>query len=148
MAADPRTMSDPILIRRLLANAEARGATDLVRQCQRRLYELGGIDYDDELARRLWQAVTAYEETLRAKHGRAQQAGYTRRKIAAKGVVATLTDWALHKGTTPGFDALVDNGMADFTGEYVVVQFADRFEPHVVAAARRRLTDRGVELPG
>jgi len=107
-----------------------------------------GINYDDELTRRLWQAVTAYEETLRTKHGRAQQASYTRRKIAAKGVVATLTDWALHTGTTPGFETLVDNGMADFTGEYIVVQFADRFEPHVVAAARRRLTDRGVRLPG
>jgi hypothetical protein len=147
MAADPSTMNDPELVRRLMINAEARGARDLMAKCQRRLYELAGVAYDDELERRLWQAVAAYEETLRKKHGRAQKASYTRRKIATKGALATLSDWALDTKMTDGFRALVNNGMAEFTGEYVVLEFADRFDPSVVKAAQRRLADSGAKLP-
>jgi hypothetical protein len=147
MAADPSTMDDPIKIRQLMANADARGADTLVAACSRRLYELGGVNVDDPVERRLWQAVAAYEETLRKKHGRAQKASYTRRKIASKGAIATLADWARDTKMTDGFKALVEGGMAEFTGEFVVVEFADRFEPSVVDAARRRLSEHGVKLP-
>lgn len=147
MAADPKAIDDPKRVRQLMVNAQARGETALVQACQRRLYELGGANYDDPVERRLWQAVTAYEETLQVKHGRKQPAAYTRRKIAAKGAIATLTDWALDADVTPGFTALVESGMAEFTGEYVVVEFADRFAPEAVAAARKRLADHGVALP-
>lgn len=147
MAADPTTMTDPKRVQQLMANAEKMGETGLARMCLRRLYELGGIDYDDPVTRRLWQAVTAYEETLRRKHGKSQRASYTRRKIADKGPIATLSDWALDKKVTPGFEALIEAGMAEFTGEYVVVEHASSFDPHVVAAARKRLEDFGVALP-
>lgn len=147
MAADPTTMTDPKLLQRLMANAEARGETGLARMCLRRMYELGGGDHEDPVEKRLWQAVTAYEETLRRKHGKAQRASYTRRKIEAKGPIVTLSDWALDKKVTPGFEALIAAGMAEFTGEYVVVEHAERFEPNVVEAARKRLQDHGVVLP-
>lgn len=147
MAADPSTMDDPVKIRQLMTNADARGAEALVAACSRRLYELGGINVDDPVERRLWQAVAAYEETLRKKHGKAQKASYTRRKIAAKGAIVTLADWASDSKMTEGFKALVESGMAEFTGEFVVVEFADRFDPAVVAAARRRLAEYGVQLP-
>ena len=147
MAADPTTMTDPKRVQQLMANAEKLGETGLARMCLRRLYELGGIDHDDPVTKRLWQAVTAYEETLRRKHGKSQRASYTRRKIAEKGPIVTLSDWALDKKVTPGFEALIEAGMAEFTGEYVVIEFADRFEPNVVAAARKRLEDFGVALP-
>lgn len=146
MAADPATMNDPNLVKRLLANAERLGANDLALSCRRRLYELAGQDYDDMLERRLWQAVAAYEESLFRKHGKAQQASYTRRKIKAKGAIQTLTDWALDTKITPGFEALIAEGLPEFTGEYVVVEFAHRFEPHVVEAARTRLRARGYEF--
>ena len=91
--------------------------------------------------------MAAYEQTLREKHGRKQPAAYTRRKIAAKGAVQTLTDWALEKNVTPGFEALVRSGSAEFTGEYVVVEFSERFSPEAVTAAKKKLTDHGVEFP-
>ena len=147
MAADPNNITDPKKLQQLMANAEARGETGLARMCLRRMYELGGADHDDPVTKRLWQAVTAYEETLRRKHGKSQRASYTRRKIEAKGPVVTLSDWALDKKVTPGFEALIEAGMAEFTGEYVVVEHAGRFEPHVVAAARKRLEEHGVMLP-
>lgn len=147
MAADPTTMTDPKRVQQLMANAEKMGETGLARMCLRRLYELGGINYDDPVTRRLWQAVTAYEETLRRKHGKSQRASYTRRKIAEKGPIVTLSDWALDKKATPGFEALVEAGMAEFTGEYVVIEYASSFDSHVVVAARKRLEDFGVALP-
>lgn len=147
MAADPTTMTDPKRVQQLMANAEKMGETGLARMCLRRLYELGGINYDDPVTRRLWQAVTAYEETLRRKHGKSQRASYTRRKIAEKGPIVTLSDWALDKKVTPGFEALIEAGMAEFTGEYVVIEYASSFDSHVVAAARKRLEDFGVALP-
>ncbi|WP_312950486.1 hypothetical protein [Agrobacterium sp.] len=147
MTADPSKMSDPTKVRQLLANAERLNATELAAACRRRLFELGGADLDDPVERRLAQAVAALEETYREKHGRAQAAGYTRRKIANAGAVATLSDWALNPNVTPGFAALVEGGMAEFTGEYVVAEFPDRFQPHVVAAARERLKQHGVKLP-
>ena len=127
MAADPKNMTDPKKVQQLMANAARLGETDLVRACQRRLYELGGRDYEDPILRRLWQAVTAYEETLRQKHGKSQRASYTRRKISEKGPITTLSDWALDKKVTPGFEALLHAGMAEFTGEYVILEFAGSF---------------------
>ena len=147
MAANPSKMTDPKKVRQLLANAERLDATELAAACRRRLYELGGADLDDPVERRLAQAVAALEETYREKHGRAQVGGYTRRKIADAGAIATLSDWALKPDVTPGFLALVESGMAEFTGEYVVAEFPDRFAPHVVAAARKRLEQHGVNVP-
>lgn len=147
MAADPNKLSDPADVRKLLANAERLSATELADACRRRLYELGGVDLNDPVERRLAQAVSALEESYREKHGRAQAAGYTRRKIAKDGAIATLSDWALKPDVTPGFVALVEAGHAEFTGEYVVAEFPERFEPHVVEAARKRLQEHGVKLP-
>jgi len=148
MALDPKTMTDASSVRRLLANAVRLNEEHLADACRKRLYELETPEASDPVEKRLWQAVVAYEQTLREKHGRKQPAAYTRIKIAAKGAVQTLTDWALGKNVTPGFEALVKSGSAEFTGEYVVVEFADRFPPEAVAAAKKKLIDHGVELPG
>ena len=147
MALDPASLNDIAAVRRLLANAQRLNRQDIACACRIRIYELSGVDHDDPVERRLWQAVAAYEETLRDKHGRNQPAAYTRRKIAAKGAVQTLTDWALDPNVTPGFEALVAANAARFTGEYVVVEFADRFPPEAVTAARKKLQSYDVDMP-
>jgi hypothetical protein len=147
VAADPSNMTDPKRIRILMQNALDRQEEGLARLCMRRIYELGGADHTDPLVRRLWQAVTAYEETLKIKHGRTQRATRTRKKIDTKGPLVTLADWATDKDVTPGFLALIETGMAEFTGEYIVLEFADRFDDSVVQAARTRLEGVGVALP-
>jgi len=145
--ADPNKLDDPARVRQLMINAQKAGAVDLVTACKRRLFQLGGVDIEDPVERRLAEAVAALEEIYREKHGRAQQAGYTRRKIDRAGAVATLSDWALKPGVTPGFLTLVEAGLAEFTGEYVIAEYPDRFEAHVVEAARARLVEHGVALP-
>jgi hypothetical protein len=50
----------------------------------------------------------------------------------------------LKKHETEGFMMLVEAGLGDQTGEYVVVQNADRFPPEAVSAAKKRLIEHGV----
>lgn len=148
LVADPKPdeMNDIEAVRRLLANAIRLKREDVANACRIRIYELSGCDYDEPVERRLWQAVSAYEETLREKHGRKQLASYTRRKIAEKGAHQTLTDWALDPKVTPGFEALVAAGAACFTGEYVVVEYAEHFSEEAVQAARSKLERYGVSV--
>jgi len=147
MAADPATMTDPKRIRVLMQNALDRKEEGLARLCMRRIFELGGADQPDPLVRRLWQAVTAYEESLKLKHGRAQRETKVRKKIESKGPLVALADWATSKDVTPGFLAVIETGMAEFTGEYIVLEYADSFDDSVVQAARTRLEGFGVALP-
>jgi len=142
----PNEMDDVEAVRRLLANAVRLKREDIANACRIRIYELSGRDYEDPIERRLWQAVTAYEETLREKHGRKQQASYTRRKIVDKGALQTLTDWALDPKVTPGFEALVAADAAKFTGEYIVVEHAERFPAAAVRAAQSKLESYGVQV--
>jgi hypothetical protein len=147
MSADPSTMNDPKRIKILMQNALTRGEEGLARLCMRRIFELGGAHHPDAMTQRLWQVVTAYEETLRIKHGRAQRATKMRKQIETKGPIATLAALATDKVVTPGFIAVVESGMAEFTGEYVVLEYANRFDDAVVQAARTRLEGFGIALP-
>ena len=130
--------TDVAKIRRLMANAERLGEVELVVKCKQRIFELAGGDGNSDIEKRLFQALAAYEEILFEKHGKAVKANYTKRKIRDKGVIKTLTDWALDTKVTPGFEALVSQGLEDFTGEKIVIDFADEFPNEVVDAAKRK----------
>jgi hypothetical protein len=125
-------------IRSLMANAERLGEGELVSKCKQRIFELAGGNGNSEIEKRLFQALAAYEEILLEKHGKAVKANYTKRKIRDKGVIKTLTDWALDTKVTPGFEALVSQGLEDFTGEKIVIDFADEFPSEVVEAAKKK----------
>ena len=126
-------------IRRLMANAERLGEDELVKKCKKRIFEIAGNEGETEIEIRLFQALAAYEEILREKHNKAVRANYTKRKIKNKGVIQTLTDWALDKKVTPGFEALVSQGLEDFTGEKIVIDFAEEFPVEVVDSASIKL---------
>ena len=123
-------------IRSLMANAERLGEDELVKKCKKRIFEIAGNECETEIEKRLFQALAAYEEILREKHNKAVRANYTKRKIQNKGAIQTLTDWALDKKVTPGFEALVSQGLEDFTGEKIVIDFAEEFPVEVVEAAK------------
>jgi len=126
-------------IRRLMANAERLGEDEVVKRCKKRIFEIAGNEGKTEIEIRLFQALAAYEEILREKHNKAVRANYTKRKIKNKGVIQTLTDWALDKKVTPGFEALVSQGLEDFTGEKIVIDFAEEFPVEVVDSASIKL---------
>lgn len=148
MPVDPKSLNDADALCQLMTNAERLGDTALARSCRARIFELAGINYEDPIDRGLWSAIVAYEDTLLRKHGKKQQASYTRRKVKEKGAITTLSDWCLGTRSTSGFEALVKDGLVEFTGEYVVLQNEGRFPREVVEAARARLADYEIDLPG
>ena len=122
-----------------MANAERLGEDEVVKRCKKRIFEIAGNEGKTEIEIRLFQALAAYEEILREKHNKAVRANYTKRKIQNKGAIQTLTDWALDKKVTPGFEALVSQGLEDFTGEKIVIDFAEEFPVEVVDSASIKL---------
>jgi hypothetical protein len=62
-------------------------------------------------------------------------------------VYQSLIEWTRGKAETEGFKLLVQAGLPEFTGEYLVVRYVERFPEDVVNAARERLTLHGISLP-
>jgi hypothetical protein len=100
-------------------------------------------DSSDPLVRAAFEAVAAYEQTLHEKHGRKVGASRTRQKIANKGVYQSLIEWSRLHGNRSGFRTLIEAGLPEFTFEAVIVRFADRFSPEVVASCRDTLRKAG-----
>ncbi|WP_316181369.1 MULTISPECIES: hypothetical protein [unclassified Bradyrhizobium] len=138
---DPNKLKTAGEARTLMENARKKNRPDIYQAAFRRLVQLEGRNHEDPVVRQFWSAVAAVEQVLREKHGKAVRANYTRRKVAAVGEVKCLVDWAMKKQETEGFRLLVEAGLVDQTGEYVVVQNPDRFPTGAVAAARDRLAD-------
>jgi hypothetical protein len=145
MSVDPDHLSDPKLLRNLLQNAARAGRNDLVLKCQVRLAKLEGARYRTALEREFWAAVAAAEELASLKNDKKTRLSRTRQKVARVGIKQCLEDWACYKGTTQGFDILVEGGHPELTGEAIVVRHAGEFRPEIVESARRRLLDHGID---
>jgi hypothetical protein len=145
MSVDPESLNDPKLVRSLLNNAQRAGRQDVVFRCQVRLAKLEGARYETALEREFWAAVAAAEELASLKNGKKTRLSRTRQKVARVGIKRCLEDWAFHKGTTQGFDILVEGGHPELTGEAIVVRHAADFAENVVEAARKRLIDYGID---
>lgn len=112
--------------------------------------ELVGSDNDDPndpLVKDFYQTPAAYEQLLTEKNGRTTAASRTRQKIANKGVYQSLIEWTRSKAETNGFKLLVEAGLPEYTGEYLVARYADRFSADIVALARGRLKSHKIALP-
>jgi hypothetical protein len=134
-------------LRQVIANAKRIGNKETETAAFKRICELEGRCYDDPLIRRFYEMLTAYEELLTQKNGRRTAAVRTRQKIKNKGEVVCLSDWAWGKQPTLGFQTLVENGLADLTAEYIVIEFAHRFPDVVVSSAEQKLLAAGVTPP-
>jgi hypothetical protein len=96
-------------------------------------------DPSDPLVKDFYETRAAYEQLLTEKNGRTQPAHRTRQKIANKGVYQSLIEWTRGKTETDGFKILVNAGLPEYTGEYLVDRYAKRFPADVVSLARERL---------
>lgn len=132
--------------RNLMENAKKNNRMDIYQAAFRRLGQIQGQNHSDPVIAQFWAAISAVEETLRLKHGKAVKANYTRRKVKKVGEIQCLIDWALKRHETEGFKLLVRAGLGDQTGEYVVVKNSERFPPDAVAAAKKRLVENDVRF--
>lgn len=142
--------NDPKALKQIMKNANAKGDTDAYNRAFRRYCEVEGASNDDPndpLVREFWETLAAYELLLAEKHGRAQTAGYTRRKVREHGVRKCLADWANSTKPTPGFDLLVERGMINLTGEALVLKYAHEFDDETVKNAKKRLENLAKQAP-
>ena len=134
--------NDPVELRQLMKNAERLGNEQIYWEAFSRLCLVSGRDDPDPLVRDFYSTLTAYEELLSLKNKKKTLANRTRQKLARKGVVQCLEDWASQR-TSEGLELLVSKGLFELTGEYLVLKYANRFSSKAVATARRKLEDFG-----
>ena len=134
----------------VLDRARSKQLQDVYAAVFRRMCELAGSendDPDDPLVKDFYETLAAYEQLLTEKNGRNTPATRTRQKLANKGVYLSLIEWTRGKVETNGFTLLVEAGLPEYTGEYLVARYATRFPKDVVGLARERLEKYSVPLP-
>jgi hypothetical protein len=136
--------------RTVMERARKQSRADVYDAVFRRMCKLVGTENDDpndSLVRDFFETLAAYEQLLTEKHGRNTPAGRTRQKIINKGVHQSLVEWTKGSTETEGFKLLVDAGMPEYTAEYLVARYAERFSADVVSLAQQRLTAHNISLP-
>ena len=148
---DVSKLKTPEDCRTVLQRAREKNLSDVYNAVFRRFCELVGTENDDPsdpLVHDFYETLAAYEQLLTEKNGRTTAASRTRQKIDNKGIHQSLIEWTRGKAETNGFKLLVEKGLPEFTGEYLVVRYADRFPNDVVELARKRLMEHGIKIPG
>lgn len=134
----------------VMKRALEKGEQEFYELVFRRYCEISGIeneDPNDPLIRDFHETLAAYEQLLTEKNGRNTPASRTRQKLANKGVYQSLVEWTRGKVETNGFKLLVEKGLPEYTGEYLVARYADRFPTDVVKLAHERLEAHDICLP-
>ncbi|WP_292532497.1 hypothetical protein [Methylocystis sp.] len=147
MAKPISEYTDPTELRNLMDNAKRLNRDDIWRDAFRRLCTLEGMDQSDPRHRDYYETLAAYEQLLTEKNGRTTRANRTRQKLKNKGVVQCLEDWATNSAPTEGFDLLTQKGLAELTGEFLVLKNRDRFSPAAISAAKARLAPHLAQGP-
>jgi hypothetical protein len=143
-------LKTPAECRIVLQRARERNLPDIYSAVFNRFCELTGCandDPSDPLIADFYKTLAAYEQLLTEKNERNTSASRTRQKISNKGVHQSLIEWTRGKVETNGFKLLVEKGLPEYTGEYLVVRYAGRFPEDVVALAIGRLEAHGIALP-
>jgi hypothetical protein len=130
----------------LARNARVRGANDVADAAFRKLVSLVPAETLGTVEHDFWQTVQAFEFALSEERGKAARLSRTRQKVAKVGAVQILADWATDDHPTDGFKMLIERGMPELTGEAVALRHATRFAAPVLEAARRRLSEAGVDV--
>lgn len=147
---DVSKLKTPEECRIVMERAKERSLDNVYALVFKRYCALVGSQYDDPsdpLIRDFYETLAAYEQLLTEKNGFKTTASRTRQKIANKGVHRSLVEWARGKVETNGFNLLVEKGLPEYTGEYLVAKYADRFPDDVIELARKRLRKHDITLP-
>lgn len=122
-------------------NAKAKGFEVLALQAKRRAIELRAEAYGatSDAERECIQAIYAYEEILRNKHGKRVGASRTWGAVRRKGIIAAVEGFVDRTNATAGFNALEEIGLDNFAFEAVVLRHPSLFSESAVARSRARL---------
>jgi hypothetical protein len=130
--------NDPKDLRRMADNAKTAGNDEVRQAALRRLYAVSPAAQPGTLEHDVWQSIFALEGALTEERGKTTLLSRTRQKITRDGELTTVAD-LVTKPPSEGFRMLMDRGWPELTFEAVALRHAERFEPAVLNAAKRRL---------
>ncbi|MGY3236688.1 hypothetical protein ACVMAJ_003578 [Bradyrhizobium sp. USDA 4448] len=133
--------------RNLMSNAKRLGREDVRRAALRRCVQLQAPTDTDPVVGGFGGMLVALEEVFLQRYGRALKANRTRAKAKAAGIMTVLTDWARGRGQGSGFEMLVEEGLGDYTGEYVVAVTPMRCSRRAASSRRTESLCRGRAKP-
>ena len=119
----------------------------LYKAAFKRYLEIVINEYENEsdpLVRDFYKTVPAYEQLLTEKNGRTTRAIRTLQKVKNKGVHQSLIDWMQAKEVKDGFKLLIENNLEEYTAEYLVIKYKDRFPGEILETAVKRLKEVGI----
>jgi hypothetical protein len=132
-------------LRNWMANARRLGREDVYADAFRQLCRVEGRDISDPLEAEFATVMRALEEALSQESGTTKRLSRTRQKLGRVGVRKTLADLALKPQPSTGFLKLLEFGMADMSAEMLILKYEGEFEEGVIAAARKRLSEYGLQ---
>jgi hypothetical protein len=138
--------TDPEELRRWQANATRLGQQDVANAAFRRLVTIEPREQPGTVEYEPWRTVYAIEQIRLEERGKKVLMGRTRRMIEDRGEIATLKNWCTRTVDTDGFETLIARGMADLTGEAIVLRHPEIFDDNDRAGARYRLERAGVDV--
>lgn len=136
---------DPNRLRRFMANARKRGATDVYDAAFERLIAVQPSAQVGTIAHDVWRTIYAFEELLKEERGKTVRLSRTRQKIQRVGETRTVVDLVLKATPSDGFKMLRERNMLELSFESLVVARAPHFPSNVADAARARLTEHGFD---
>jgi len=145
------TCDNPDLLKSWIRKVRDKGEARVADAAFRRLVSVLPKERPGTVEHDFWQTIHAFEHLLSEERGKTTRLARTRQKVARVGEIQTLKDWALSAKSTDGFAMLLERNMPELTGEAIVLRHSQQFDGDVVAAARRRLEEAGVDitaLPG
>jgi hypothetical protein len=137
--------TDPKKLKAWIHNAKIAEADEVAEAAFRKLISIVPEEAPGTVEHDFWQTINAFELTLSDERGKTTRLNRTRQKVERVGVCQTLTDWALSKKRTEGFEMLLERGMPEYTGEAIVLRHPINFKEDVRSAAKRRLQEAGLD---
>lgn len=130
----------------LLAYAgNAQGKSPVVERAALRRLAQVSAKYDvGTVENACWAMVHTVEATRRLKGRKVARMNRMRPKIEKDGEISALEYCALNE--TEGFAEVMAYGMPELTAEAIVLRYASQFSAAARTAARRRLTEVGVDI--
>lgn len=134
----------------LLQVSKEREIVDVFCAVLNRLYDIvheANEEPTDPLIGDLHATLACYEQILRIENGRNPVVTRVLQRLTDKSVEEALISWTLGNRASAFFKVLVKAGFAEFSGEFLILKYADRVPERTVQRARRRLQKHGVPFP-
>jgi hypothetical protein len=137
--------TDPDNLRTIRGRARAMESKKVADAALHRLAEILSREQPGTVEHEFWRSVYATEQVISEARGEIITLLQTKLMVAKIGERAMLERWVLKNGGSEGFTILLGLGMPELTGEAVVIRHAGDFAPYVVAAARVKFVNAGVD---